>query len=58
MYHNEAAVNDYLQTKKEHPDGYLWRKYGKERLRTMYKNDKQLKIDGELANKPVKPKKI
>ena len=58
MYHNEAAVNAYLQTKKEHPDGYLWRKYGKERLRTMYKNDKQLKIDGELANKPAKPKKI
>jgi len=51
LYHNEASVDSYLEMKKDHPDGYLWRKYGKERLRTMYKNDKQLKIDGELANK-------
>jgi serine/threonine protein kinase len=47
LYHNEAAVNNYLKEKQEHPDGILWRKYGKERLRTMYKHDKQLKIEGD-----------
>jgi hypothetical protein len=44
-------VDDYLKKKAEHPDGCLWQKFGKDRLRTMYKNDKQLKIDGELASK-------
>lgn len=49
LYHDENAVNQYLAAKKEHPDGYLWRKFGKDRLRTMYKNDKQLKIEGKPA---------
>lgn len=51
LYHDEKAVDTYLQLKEEHPDGYLFKKYGKERLRTMYKKDTQLKIDGELVNK-------
>lgn len=51
LYHDENSVEEYLKMKKEHPDGYLWRRYGKERLRTMYKNDKQLKIEGELVHK-------
>lgn len=44
-------MDEYLKEKELHPDGCLFKKYGKERLRTMYKNDKQLKIDGELAIK-------
>ena len=51
LYHSETAVDEYLKVKQEHPDGALFQKFGKDRLRTMYKHDKQLKIDGELAMK-------
>ena len=44
LYHDEAAVNNYLKLKAENPDGHLWRRYGRERLRTMYKHDKELKL--------------
>jgi hypothetical protein len=54
LYHDESAVDAYLKHKAAHPEGGLFQKYGKERLRTMYKNDKQLKIDGEIVNKGKK----
>lgn len=52
LYHDEAAVSNYLQIKEECPDGYLWKRFGKERLRTMYKNDKELIIQGENNKTP------
>ena len=51
LYHDEAAVTKYLKVKAEHPDGVLHTRYGKDRLRTMYKGDQELVIDGELAFK-------
>ena len=44
LYHDETAVNNYLRLKEQNPDGHLWRKYGRDRLRTMYKYDKELKV--------------
>jgi len=44
LYHEESQVHKYLQLKEECPDGYLWKRFGKDRLRTMYKNDKELHI--------------
>jgi len=40
LYHDDKTVDDYLEKKAQHPDGCLWQKYGKDRLRTMYKHDK------------------
>ena len=51
LYYEESAVENYMQQRQEHPDGILWRKFGKDRLRTMYKKDKELKIEGELVIK-------
>lgn len=52
LYHDEAAVSNYLQIKDECPDGYLWKRFGKDRLRTMYKNDKELIIQGDTNKTP------
>lgn len=48
LYHDETAVNNYLKLKEQNPEGFLWRRYGKDRLRTMYKYDKTLKLAGEV----------
>ena len=40
LYHDEASVNNYLELKEQNPDGCLWRRYGRDRLLTMYKYDK------------------
>jgi len=37
LYHSEEAVNSYLKNRQEHPNGVLFQRYGKERMRTMYK---------------------
>ena len=42
LYHSEQAVNTYLKHKESSPNGILNKKYGKERLRTMYKKDTQI----------------
>jgi len=39
LYHSETKVNDYLKDKEASPNGVLNKKYGKDRLRTMYKKD-------------------
>lgn len=49
LYHDEKAVHRYLQLKEECPDGFLWKRYGKDRLRTMYKNDCELKIQESVS---------
>ena len=48
LYHDESHVNNYMKIKEQNPEGWLWKRYGRDRLRTMYKNDKQLKIAGEV----------
>ena len=40
LYHEEASVNNYLKNKKEFPNGMLFKQFGLDRLRTMYKADK------------------
>ena len=40
LYHDESQVNNYMKQKEQNPEGYLWKRYGRDRLRTMYKNDK------------------
>jgi hypothetical protein len=40
LYHEESAVEDYLKNKRDYPQGVLYKQFGKERLRTMYKADK------------------
>ena len=54
IYHDEPSVHRYLALKEECPEGYLWKRSGKERLRTMYKNDTQLKIPSE-EDAPTEP---
>jgi len=44
LYHDEVAVNGYLEQKERFPDGCLFNRFGKDRLRTMYKNDKELVV--------------
>lgn len=44
LYHDEAAVQRYWKLKQDCPEGFLWNRFGKDRLRTMYKNDSELKI--------------
>lgn len=52
LYHDQSAVDNYLKQKETMPDGCLWKRFGKERLRTMYKKDKELVINGEnVSNK-------
>jgi len=40
LYHDEATVNEYLKNKSDYPQGVLFKTFGKDRLRTMYKADK------------------
>ena len=40
LYHDESAVEEYLKNKRENPSGILYKTFGKDRLRTMYKADK------------------
>ena len=42
LYHDEEAKAAYAQGKIDHPQGILYKKYPKERLRTMYKQDQQV----------------
>jgi serine/threonine protein kinase len=42
LYHNEEAVKHYLSMRAAHPEGILNQKYGKDRLRTMYKKDEKI----------------
>ena len=42
LYHSEEAVEKYLKEKAAHPEGILNLKYGKDRLRTMYKKDEKI----------------
>lgn len=42
LYHSEEEVQKYLQNKAAHPEGILSQKYGKDRLRTMYKKDEKI----------------
>jgi len=37
LYHDEAAVANYLKNRQDHPNGILYQKYGKDKMRTMYK---------------------
>lgn len=37
LYHSQIAVDKYLNDRREHPNGILYQRFGKERLRTMYK---------------------
>ena len=54
LYHDESHVNNYMKQKEQNPEGWLWKRYGRDRLRTMYKNDKQLKIAGEVPQRAAK----
>lgn len=40
LYHDEQAIDSYLKLKAQYPEGSLFKRYGKDRLRTMYKQDK------------------
>jgi len=37
LYHSEEAVDKYMKNRKEHPNGILYQRFGKERMRTMYR---------------------
>lgn len=51
MYHSEEAVQQYLKNRTEHPQGMLNLKYGKDRLRTMYKKDEKILKLAEAGGK-------
>lgn len=42
LYHSEEAVQKYLADRTAHPQGILSSKFGKDRLRTMYKKDEKV----------------
>ena len=37
LYHSEEAVNNYMELRKTHPNGVLFQRFGKERMRGMYR---------------------
>jgi hypothetical protein len=37
LHHDEGAQNTYISNRQEHPNGVLYQRFGKERMRTMYK---------------------
>ena len=39
LYHSDQAISEYNAAKLQYPHGNLHRRYPKERLRTMYKQD-------------------
>ena len=47
LYHEEEAVQRYIQLKSESPDGILQFRYGKDRLREMYKKDGLIKDESK-----------
>ena len=47
IYHDESSVKRYIDLKEECPEGYLWKRFGRERLRTMYRNDDELHLQYE-----------
>ena len=51
LYHSETARQAYKLNKKEHPEGILNRRFGKERLRTMYKKDEKILEHATSVNK-------
>ena len=42
LYHDQEIVDKYISDKKTSPNGILNQTYAKDRLRTMYKQDKQI----------------
>lgn len=51
LYHNEEAVQQYLKNRAAFPSGMLNQKYGKDRLRTMYKKDEKILKLAEAGGK-------
>ena len=51
LYHNEEAVQKFLRDRADHPQGILSLRFGKDRLRTMYKKDEKILKLGEAAPK-------
>ena len=47
LYHEEEAVQRYIQLKSESPDGILQFRYGKDRLWEMYKKDGLIKDESK-----------
>ena len=37
LYHDEEAVKSYLKHKQEFPEGVLFKKYGKDRIKKKFK---------------------
>lgn len=37
LYHDEAAVKQYMKDKKENPEGILYKRYGKDRIKKKFK---------------------
>jgi len=53
LYHSEPAVQQYLAQKAAHPEGILSQKFGKDRLRTMYKKDEKILKLSDPASGPA-----
>ena len=37
LYHSQTAIDKYTRERYEHPQGVLYQRFGKERMRTMYR---------------------
>lgn len=37
LYHDENQVKEYMQAKGEYPEGVLFKKYGKDRIKKKFK---------------------
>ena len=37
LYHDEESVKTYLKNKSEYPEGVLFKRYGKDRIKKKYK---------------------
>ena len=42
LYHDQSEIDKYFANKKSHPKGVLCQRFGKDRLRTMYKSDQTI----------------
>mmetsp|Transcript_17266 Transcript_17266/g.12340 ORF Transcript_17266/g.12340 Transcript_17266/m.12340 type:complete len:81 (-) Transcript_17266:58-300(-) len=37
LYHDEAMVKQYMKDQKDHPEGVLFKRYGKDRIKKKYR---------------------
>lgn len=50
LYHSETAVQKYLENRTAHPNGILYQRFGKEKMRTMYRTGEAPPTEHDTVN--------